>query len=555
MGQTLRRLRAALASEDALVPWHPGRPEISGRELLVVFGGLIAVAAAVYLPHASSGGFYTDDWFFLQKFHFLDEGLGSVPDMLDVYGSWPGAYRPAQTALLVAQYLATGDDPGAHLALSVPLAAIQAFLLYLVMRMLGLGRPIAGAAALLLDIGFFIDTTRVWATLQVQMAASALYLGGLACALRGLRSKGPATQVGWHAAAVALYLLAAFTYEGMLVAIPLSFLAYLAVADGRAVLRRIPVDLVAFVLATFAIADTANEARNGDTAIPHMWDRFREVVPGAIDVLRASFPADGLLFGLFGIVLAAVAGFGVWLAVARGGALGRASRQWSLIAVAALLLGLVGLSPLFAGPRYLNPDTLGFANRLVITSAPFYAIFLVAVSFLVAIGLASVARRPRIAGGLALIFVAVLAIHAVLEERQRQDDLAATWRTEERIIDRVTETIPDPEPGATIVSFGHPVEMPGGFVSFGDYFDLDGALKLAYDDESIVAHPYLTGAVCDEAGISFANITFSPARTLSYDHLYFVDTRTRRAIRVGDREACRRTAAEFLRRREAVAQP
>ncbi|HEX6586560.1 MAG TPA: hypothetical protein VF052_07385 [Solirubrobacterales bacterium] len=548
-------MRAALASEDPLVPWHPGRPEISGRELLVVFGGLLAVAAAVYLPHAFSGGFYTDDWFFLQKFHFLDEGLGSVPDMLDVYGSWPGAYRPVQTAMLVAQYLATGDDPGAHLALSVPLAAIQAFLLYLVMRMLGLSRLVAGSAALLLDIGFFIDTTRVWATLQVEMNASSLYLGGLACALHGLRSAVGRRRIAWHAGAIALYLAAAYTYEGMLIAIPLSFLAYLVVARGAAVGRRLLADLAAFGVGALTIAGDANEVRDGEVTTAHLWDRFGEVVPGAVDVLRASVPADGLLFGPLGVVLAILAGVGVWAAVERGGTPGRAARQWCLIATAALVLGFIGLLPLLPGPRYLNPDTLGFANRLVITSAPFYAVLLVAIGFLAGIGFVGLTRRPRLGATVALVLLAAIALHAVIEERQRQADLAATWRAEERIIDRVTETIPDPEPGATMISFGHPLQMPGGFVTFGDYFDLDGALKLAYEDESVVAHPYLPGAVCDEAGISFENITFSPARTLAYDRLYFVDAGRGRSARVRDRAACKRAAGEFLRRRVERAQP
>ena len=61
-----------------------------------------------------------------------------------------------------------------------------------------------------------------------------------------------------------------------------------------------------------------------------------------------------------------------------------------------------------------------------------------------------------------------------------------------------------------VVTFRHPVSMPGGFVSFGDWFDLDGALKLRYEDDSIQAHPYLVGGVCDDDAISFAGITFSP---------------------------------------------
>jgi hypothetical protein len=62
-----------------LSPRDAGRSILTGRELLIAFGGLLAVCALVYLPHAASHGLYTDDWWFTQRFHFLDNGLGSIP--------------------------------------------------------------------------------------------------------------------------------------------------------------------------------------------------------------------------------------------------------------------------------------------------------------------------------------------------------------------------------------------------------------------------------------------------------------------------------------------
>jgi hypothetical protein len=538
-----------LTREERLVPWEPGPPRISGRELLVAFGVLLGVATAIYLPHVFTGGFYTDDWFFLQRLHFIDHGGGSLKDMLDIYGNWPDAYRPAQTAMLVGQYLLTGDSPRAHLVLSVPLAAIQSFALYLVMRMLGLTRLVAGAAALLLVIGFFIDTTRLWETLQVEMNASSLYLAGLACALRGLRSGPGAGPWIWHSAALLLYLLAAFTYEGMLVLIPLSFLAYLVVADRRSALRRFAADLPAFAVAAVIVGQKANEARAGDSSISHLWDRLRDVVPGAVDVFEASFPGHEVLFGPAGIAIAVLIGVGVRSTIGRGGILARASRQWCLIAAVALVLALIGLAPLLPGATGLTPSNEGFANRLLIASAPFYAVLLVAVAFLVSIGILGLLRRPRLAVPLAMVLLAGIVVQSVVRERQRQDQMAAVWREEKRILDRVQETIPDPTPGMTLVTFRHPVVMPGGFVSFGDYFDLDGALKLRYEDDSIVAHPFLVGGVCDDDALSFAGITFSPEQRLSYENLYFVDTGRRRLIRIPDRDRCRREVGRLTRPR------
>jgi hypothetical protein len=546
--KSARWLRTLTRSER-LIPWEPGTPRITPRELLVAFGVLLAVATAIYLPHVFTGGFYTDDWFFLQRLHFIDRGGGSLKDMLDIYGNWPDAYRPAQTAMLVGQYLLTGDSPRAHLLLSVPLAAIQSFALYLVLRMLGLTRLVAGPAALLLAIGFFIDTTRLWETLQVQMAASTLYLAGLACALRGLRAGRGAGPWIWHAVALLLYLASAFTYEGMLVVIPLSFLAYLVVADRRSTLRLLAVDLPAFAVTAVIVGQKANEARAGDSSISHLWDRLRDVFPGAAEVFEASFPGHQVLFGPAGIAVALLVGMGVWLAIGGGGTLARASRQWCLIGAAALVLALIGLIPLLPGPDGLTPSNEGFANRLLIASAPFYPVLIVAVAFLVAIGILGLVRRPQFAVPLAMVLIAGIVAQSVVRERQRQDRMAAVWREEKRILDRVEQTVPDPMPGMELITFRHPVTMPGGFVSFGDYFDLDGALKLRYENESIMAHPFLVGGVCDDDAISFADITFSPEQRLSYDNLYFVDTARRQLIRIPDRDRCTQELARLTRPR------
>jgi hypothetical protein len=147
------------------------------------------------------------------------------------------------------------------------------------------------------------------------------------------------------------------------------------------------------------------------------------------------------------------------------------------------------------------------------------------------------------------VLLAGIVAQSVVRERQRQDRMAAVWREEKRILDRVEQTVPDPMPGMELITFRHPVTMPGGFVSFGDYFDLDGALKLRYENESIMAHPFLVGGVCDDDAISFADITFSPEQRLSYDNLYFVDTARRQLIRIPDRDRCTQELARLTRPR------
>ena len=116
--------------------------------------------------------------------------------------------------MLVAQYLLTGDSPRAHLVLSVPLAAIQAS--PSISSCGCSGRPgwLPGAAALLLDIGFFIDTTRLWETLQVESERlpRSTSLGWPVRSGAPLPRRSQTVDLA-RSAAVLLYLAAAFTYR------------------------------------------------------------------------------------------------------------------------------------------------------------------------------------------------------------------------------------------------------------------------------------------------------------------------------------------------------
>jgi hypothetical protein len=531
-----------------LSPLEPDRPVLSARELIVAFVGLLALCAAVYLPHASSHGLYTDDWWFVQRFHFLDHGLGSIGSMLDVspfpnnyydHFSLTNSYRPGQTAMLVGQYLLTGQSGSARLVLSVPLAAIESFLLYLVMRMLGLRPLVAGAAAALMAIGTFVDSTRLWSSVHSEMNAASLYLGGLACALAGLRSPGRRRRIAWHGAAFVLYLLAVFTYEAFLILLPLSVLAYLRVSDRQAALPRWGVDLVAVAIAAVTVGRVANRDRSGHVTIAHLWHRVEDVLPGAARVFGWLVPGESVLAGVIGILLAIVAGAGVMLALRRAGPAAAAAREWLEVGGTALLLALIGLLPLLPAEHALTPGNAGFANRLLVTSSLFYPLLYVSAVALIAIGLATLVRRPGWIVPLAAVGIVLVAAGLVRRELQRQDDFSAAWSEEQKIVDRIQRTLPSPQHDAVIISFRNPIALDGGMVSFDTDYDLDGALKLRYGDSTIRAHPYIPGGSCGPGGVSFTGV-FEPTNTLPYGHMYFVDVAGRRAIRIADQAQCSR---------------
>jgi hypothetical protein len=510
--------------------------------------------ALVYLPHAANHGLYTDDWWFTQRFHFLDHGVGSIGSMLDVSPfpnfymdnfSLTDSYRPGQTVQLLTQYLVTGQSGSARLVLAVGLAAIESFLLYLVMRLLGMRPLVAGAAAALLAIGTFVDSTRYWSSVQPEMNAASFYLGGLACALAGLRSAVRARQIAWHAAAFLLYLAAVFTYEAFVILLPLSGLAYLYVAGRRAALPRWGVDLVAVGIAALTVGRVANRDRSGDLTITHLWHRVEDVVPAALRVFGWPIPGESFVVGPLGVVLVIAAGAGVVLALRDGGPLAKASREWLLVGAVALVLALVAMIPLLAAEHALTPSNEGFGNRLLVTSSIFYPLLYLSSIALIAIGLAALVRRPRWVVPLAAVGLALLTVGMVNRELQRQDDFSAAMDAQERIVDRIQHTLPSPKANSVIVSFRHPLVLDGGLVSFATDYDLDGALKLRYGDSTIRAHPYLPDATnCDQAGINFSG-TFEPLNVLPYGQVYFVDVSSEKATLITSQAQCLSEAARL----------
>ena len=530
-----------------MLPREAEASVLTARELLLAFFGLLAICAAVYLPHAANHGLYTDDWWFTQRPHFLDHGLSSIGSMLDVspfpnnyndHFSLTDSYRPGQTAQLTAQYLLTGTSGSARLVLAVGLAAIESFLLYLVMRLLGLRPLVAGAAAGLLAIGTFVDSTRLWSSVQPEMNAASFYLAGLSCALLGLRSRVKGRRIAWHAAAFLLYLCSVFTYEAFLILLPLSALAYWLVAGREAALPRFGVDLVALAIAALTVGRTANHDRSGELTISHLWDRVEDVIPAALRVFGWPIPAESVVVGPAGIVLALAAGAGLVLAIRSAGPLAEMTRQWLVVGAIALALGLVGLVGLLPAEHALTPSNEGFGNRLLVTSSLFFPLLYVSAVVLIAIGLAALIRRPSWVIPLAGVGLALIAAGLVNRELQRQDDFSAAWKEEERIVDRIQRTLPSPLPNTTIVSFRHPLILDGGLVAFATDYDLDGALKLRYGDETIRAHPFLpTTTSCDPVGVTFSG-TFEPTNTLPYGQMYFVDVAEERAVPITSQAEC-----------------
>lgn len=516
---------------------------IDRRQLAWAAAALAILAFALYGRHAWRGGFWVDDYHFLSLFQEIGRSFGAIPDLLGAEGAWPG-YRPGTTVLQVVYYLAVGESEVGHLLFGPVFIAALCWLLFVVLRMVGLRLYAAAPAALLLAVFPFLDTARLNFSAYQQTAAGAMYLGGVALALRGLSATGRAA-VAWHAGALALYFAAAATHEAYLALVPGTVLLYLVVGDRRDALRRWIADLGLFAVGYLTLGRSASDTRGGEVTLDHLRTRLGEVSDGTLEVVRESLPVPDLLWGPAGIALLAVTVAGVVLAWRRDEVANRSVRQWLLVGGVALAFMLMGLAPLLPGPSDLTPVWQGFNSRVFVVASLGYAVLIVAVAFLAAIGWTALARRQDAALPVALVAIVAFAIPFTAQELSNQDDWIAAHREQERILGAIEDGIGHDMPAdgpVAAVTFRHPVNVQGDALVFSPaVWDLDGAVKLLFNDDRVTGTPFLDGTRCmeDEVGLPrFAG--FPPEIQIPYGSAYFVDVAGDRTIAIDDKAECER---------------
>src|SRR3954453_11897375 len=195
------------------------------RELVLTALVLLLLTALVFGPQVAHGGFYWDDWQNVANVHFAREPgvIGALDQSTErpVFG-----YRPGLTGLLVLEYKALGQHQHLFLAMAALFGAVTASALYLLLRTLGVAAREALVPAVLLLVFPWCDSTRMWNTASFDTLAVTFYLLGLTLAVRALRSGSRVLT----AASLGLYLVAAWTYEVVTIAVLASVAVCLLVA-------------------------------------------------------------------------------------------------------------------------------------------------------------------------------------------------------------------------------------------------------------------------------------------------------------------------------------
>jgi hypothetical protein len=509
------------------------RSEMSWIELFLSLALIAGAAVLVYGPHVENGGFYLDDWSHASDYH--DEGWQFAVNLW--HHVLPG--RPALAALLPVPYALFGSDAEAHLAMAVGLGAVTSLCFYVFLRALTI-EPIHAALISLLSLLFpWSEAARLWPTASINNLAVCAYLLGTVVALRGLRLEG-GRAVLTHGAASALYLLSLLVYEVAGCAIALSIVLYRTRASLRRAATRSVVDVLLVVSVLSVSAVYTSRVRH----VGSLADRIADVPAFSrqgLSILASSFLPSALDSAVSkGAVLVALAVVIGYASVLARDPKREVLRRWlRVFAVAAL--GIASAYVMFLGSG-IYPSYSGLDTRLHIFAGLAFATLCYAV-LVVAVELVPLRR----AGALAIVTGTGFALALGFGDRLR-DDIGRWDRAtlaQDDLITALKSTLQKPANGSTIFSFGYPGEISPGIPIFTHYWDMNGAVRLAFRNPSLYGLPiYRPGnVVCARAFVYPTE--FGIAHASRYRRAVFVDAIRYRAVRIDSQQSCETEMTRF----------
>jgi hypothetical protein len=514
----------------------------AGRRELLIAGALLGLLAfAMYLPHVIRGGWYYDDWAWVSTLDLgARDGIGGLLE-----AARTETHRPLFGVWMSALYAVGGEGQAPYLAAGAALVAVEGTLAYLVLRLARLSAALAAPLAAMLVVLPVVDATRLWTAAFPATGAMILLLAGVAVALVGLRRTGRAA-IGLHAAALVLYACAILTYELVAPLVGLVAVLYLvASSDRRAALRRWPADVVVGLVALALMAEAGEERRDATFTPSFLLDRVEQMGEPVRVVFGSLLPFEAVLLGPVGVLLAFVLAIGAGVALGAGGAPARAVRHWGVVAGAGVVFAVAGLVMLLPADPYFVPKVSGVGNRTSTVAALGLLAVLVALTWIAATALAALVRRPSVGVPVAIAALVVTTAGMAQTELRHQDNWATSWKQSQEIVGSIRRAVgPDVPAGSGVVTFRHALFAEGDVPVFAAQWDLRGAVRLIYDDPTVVGYPWIADGRC-QGGRLVLGEGPQPYDVLEYGNLYFVDVPADRAIRIRTRAECEQASEEL----------
>jgi hypothetical protein len=520
----------------------------------VAFALLCALGAAVFGPHIVHGGFYSDDWRNAAMTHYS----GGVRGAIDFFAGFT-PYRPLLIIYVPLTHWVFGLNSHLHLAWSAALGVFMSTAFFVLLRSLGM-RPIhAGAIAALVLVFPLSDAIRLWGTPGHASLAVVLYLAGAVVALRGLRETGRRAKL-FHAGAIALYVLAISSYE--LVAVPVfcSVVLYATRVPWRATLWRFAADATAAIGMLIYVSLTI-DPEHGKVSGP--LGHAAEMAGQAVAVVSYStIPFSAILpfhhrAGTAGVVLVgatlavvALAGWLVARSLSHEDPVRHQLRWWLAAAGIGIVAIAAGYAMLIPNKAYLPLD-YGSENRVNLFAALgvvtlIYSLAMVA-AILVFRRRADLSRTTTVVGVLVAVVLGVGYISRTESDAKAWDRAADL---QGNALDGLQRALPDPPEHSTIYTFGHPNNSSRLVPVFRSDWDLNGAVKIRYDDPTLVGIPMtrFTKIVCLQRRL-YPSVKrfphYGPKQGADYGTAFLVDTTTRAVAKIDNRKSCMRAAASF----------
>jgi hypothetical protein len=519
------------------------RDGLSWKEGGLALLGLVVLAAVAYLPHIRHGGFYLDDWSDAAG-TFHPPGGPGIGNVLDYFGPiFP--YRPVLILYVPFKYALLGANMAAQLTLAVALGVAVAALLYGLLRHFRVPPLHAWAIAALVVVYPSFDSVRLWEAASLPSVALIFALSGIWLALIALERRS------WplHACAALLYVISILTYEITLPLIAGAGLLYVADAGWRRARAPWGLGIAAVLVAGLWNGLHTNREVSGLSGDLH---HLKEIFDSGATVLGSTLIPVGATprTTLALVVLAAVlaAGAAAYLAApSRWRDPGWGLREWLFLAAAGLAVAALGWIMFIPADPYYTPSLLGYTNRVNAVSGLGLVICVYAALGVGVTLLAALVPRLRPWSAWAILGLAVLLGASYVHVLERHIDIwDEAYRQQRVAIDRIKAVYPDLPPESTLFTSAYPAYYTLGVPIFSANWDLNGMVKMEYDDGSLEGYPLFEGSSleCRPDGIAMSGAVESRDVT-PYGDAHLLNLQTQRHSTPRDRRQCEAEIANY----------
>jgi hypothetical protein len=520
-----------------------GRP-FGWREFGLALLGLSVVAALALGPNVRHGGFYSDDWANAAT-SLQPPGNPDIDSALSAFADFT-IYRPVLVVYVPSVYFAFGMHMSYHLAFAAILAVVAAALFYAVLRRLGVPWIHAWLIAALTIVFPWSDSTRLWATADQETLSIVFALAGLLIALTGLTRH----RLRWHAWTALFYLLSILTYEVTLPLIASLGVLYCAQSGWKEARPRWLIDVgIAVAGGIWVGVHTARTASGLGGDIDHL----KQIVSAGKEIIgRSGWALEPAHTSLVLGAIATLLALGSIAYVALPGRFGAGRewglRGWVLMTGGGLAAAALGWAMFIPADPYYTPSVYGVTNRVNGLAA--FGLVLIVYGALGIVGSFIGQLRPRRAMLATVVTVllggVLLGSYTHVLRRHTQ-----IWNTafvaESTALNQIRIAFPRLPHETTLFTSSYPANQSLGVPILSADWDLDGMVKMEYDDMTLAGSPVLpeNELACRAHHVALVRPP-EPPITAKYGAVRLLDLQTGRKSAPRSQRECRRVVGHYV---------